>query len=319
MRPLLAALVLALAPGAALASVCFPEYQSYFTWFNDDRTAQYSFDLRDICTTGAGNVGRDYAWNTGPCTGKGCMNNYTIYWTLGGNLTRRCNPNWAHFMSGGSIFQTWGNTPDPKLYPAKADPETGLLMPIDANCEILAHTRPDFDLQDPTNPATGGITLSYQALPDAVGDKNSCPADKRYGETQGPRFLTVLVDCDPLGYINVATPYNMTETSPCHYSLFMTSKAACGIVGDAIAAGIAAQQAAVTQPGRDVGFTLLGSLVLLALQVLYARGAFSALTDFAGRLGLGGSGGGGAGRGGGDGGAAKAKPFAGSGGAYGAV
>ena len=172
-----ALLLLALAPGAALASVCFPEYQSYFTWFNDARTQQFSYDLRDLCTTGAGTIGRDNAWNTGLCSGKSCMNNYTIFFSIGGNLTRRCNPSWTHFMSGGSIFQTWGDAPDPALFPPRADPETGAVLPVDPNCEILAHTRPDFDLQDPANPATGGITLSFQALPDAVNDINSCPAD----------------------------------------------------------------------------------------------------------------------------------------------
>jgi hypothetical protein len=178
--PLLLLLLLALAaPRASLASVCFPEYQSYFTWFDDARTQQFSFDLRDLCTAGAGNVGRDYSWNTGTCTGKTCMNNYTIWFTIGGNLTRRCNPSWTHYMSGGSIFQTWGDAPDPRLFPPQADPETGAVLPVDPNCEILAHTRPDFDLQDPGNPATGGITLSYQALPDAVNDINGCPADVR--------------------------------------------------------------------------------------------------------------------------------------------
>jgi hypothetical protein len=82
----------------------------------------------------------------------------------------------------------------------------------------------------------------------------------RYGETKGPRYLTLYIDCDPYGSINVVTPYNMTEPSTCRYSLFMRSKAACGISGDAIAAGIAAQQAAVTQPARDFGFTMLGTL-----------------------------------------------------------
>ena len=44
----------------------------------------------------------------------------------------------------------------------------------------------------------------------------------------------MFIDCDPYGYLDVVTPY--------------------------IAAGIAAQQAAVTQPARDFGFTLLGTL-----------------------------------------------------------
>ena len=175
---LLALLALALAaPRAARASQCFAEYQSFFTWFDDARTQQFSYDLRDLCTTGAGTVGRDLSWNTGPCAGKGCMNNYTIWFAIGGNLTRRCNPKWTHYMSGGSVFQTWGDAPDPALYPPRADPETGAVLPVDPNCEILAHTRPDFDLQDAANPATGGITLSFQALPDAVNDINSCPAD----------------------------------------------------------------------------------------------------------------------------------------------
>jgi hypothetical protein len=349
---LLALLALALAaPRAARASQCFAEYQSFFTWFDDARTQQFSYDLRDLCTTGAGTAGPDLSWNTGPCAGKGCMNNYTIWFAIGGNLTRRCNPKWTHYMSGGSIFQTWGGIPDPALNPPRADPETGAVLPVDPNCEILAHTRPDFDLQDAANPATGGITLSFQALPDAVNDINSCPADvraseatwaqvrsarassarararrhtrtrvqtlslceahsrvrfsppaarmathgmgamlsdvgrqisdthppltlfflnaqSRYGETKGPRYLTLFIDCDPYGSINMVTPYNMTETSTCHYSLFMRSKAACGIAGDAIAAGIAAQQAAVTQPARDFGFTMLGTLCASRSHVL---------------------------------------------------
>ena len=313
---LLAPLMLALLPAPSLASVCFPEYQSYFTWFNDARSQQFSYDLRDLCTTGSGTTGRDLSWNTGPCTGKGCMNNYTIFFTFGGNLTRRCNPTWDHYMSGGSIFQTWGATPDPKAYPARPDPETGATVPVDANCEILAHTRPDFDLQDPGNPATGGIALSYQALPDAVNDLNSCPPDQRYGETKGPRFLTVFLDCDPYGYLDVVTPYNMTEVSTCHYQLFMRTKAACGISGDAIAAGIAAQQAQATQPARDFGFTVMGGVLLVVVQVLYARGAFGALASFASSLRGGAAGGVAAG---GSKGPRSASLVGSGGGAYGAV
>ena len=201
----LALLAAALCAPAARASVCFPEYQSFFTWFSDDRSQQFSYDLRDLCTTGSGTAGIDHVWWTGLCTGAGCMNNYTIFYTIGGNLTRRCNPRWDHYLSGGSIIQSWGDVPS--VSPT-VDPETGATVPVDANCEILAHTRPEFDLQDESNPATGGIALSYAALPDAVNDINSCPPDKRYGETKGPRYLTVYIDCDPYGSIDRMVPYN---------------------------------------------------------------------------------------------------------------
>ena len=59
----------------------------------------------------------------------------------------------------------------------------------------------------------------------------------------------------------------------------MRSKAACGVVGDQIAAGIAASQAAVTQPGTNFGFTLLGGFLLVFFQVAYGWASAKGYVD----------------------------------------
>ena len=41
-------------------------------------------------------------------------------------------------------------------------------VPCTAECEVLGHDRPEFDVLDPNNPRTGGIRLRHTSLPSQV-------------------------------------------------------------------------------------------------------------------------------------------------------
>ena len=56
---------------------------------------------------------------------------------------------------------------------------------------MFAHTRPEFDLIDEANPATGGLRLSYLGLTEPASDKfNACPYSDVYSGPS-PRVLRI--------------------------------------------------------------------------------------------------------------------------------
>jgi len=249
------------------ASICFPEYLSIFLWTSDDRTQEITYDLRSLCSI----TDRTYYV---PIPGD-TTHNWTIRYSFGGNNTKRCNPPWTHYNSGGSFYQEydgWRQPNDPKnIWFGKytIDPETGKNVSMDNPCEIIAHSRPDFDLIDPNNPLNGGISLSYTGLPDSVADVfNQCPEDARYGSNL-PRSVTVMMYCDPSGSLNDVSPVFWIESSPCTYVFTVKSKAGCGVQGDPIAQQIYANQQAKIQPGTNFGFVVLGGVLCIVFQVLY--------------------------------------------------
>lgn len=82
----------------------------------------------------------------------------------------------------GVMVQTWGN--GPFVNPACKADTCGLGNPLccedreypgaygccTQGCEVIAHTRPEFDLIDPSNPATGGILLLHNGMMPVSGD-----------------------------------------------------------------------------------------------------------------------------------------------------
>ena len=280
----------------ASASVCFPEYQSIFLWTSDDRTLEVTFDLRSLCTVSSNGVGGPDRSFIVPMPPPNQRFNWTVWYTFGGNNTKRCNPTWGHYNSGGSFIQqwdTWRPSTDPQnIWAGKftTDPETGKNVSVDAPCEIIAHSRPDFDLIDPSNPLTGGISLSYQGLPDSVADAfNQCPKDNRWGSNL-PRTVTVLMMCDPNGAVNDVTPVGWIEVSPCTYQFTVKSKAGCGVQGDPIAQQIYASEQAKTQPATNFGFTILGGFLFFVLQVAFVYANQNGYIDMVrSKIGLGSS------------------------------
>jgi hypothetical protein len=308
-------------PPPLFASTCYPEYQSVFHWLDSDKTTEYSYDLRPLC-----GVDRFIAY---PIPSDPARYWY-FYFSLGGNISRQtfsCNPVWTPtYFSGGSFIQSYDNdrpapTPPPG-WPAK-DPETGApLAAPSVPCIVFAHTRPEWDLIDPANPATGGLKLSYLGLTEPASDSfNSCPYSDVYSGER-PRKLTVNLLCDPAGSASdiklVANPNTPTDPSSyyaevdtCVYELTVSTKAACGSSGDPFDLPCASSSAAMEQqlqagrPGTNFGYTVLGAVLLGLAQFAIARGALDvagAALRSAGILKGGGVFGGGIGGGGGGGG-----------------
>lgn len=196
------------------------------------------------------------------------------FFAITGNVSSfRCNPVWNTYFSGGSFIQAW-DLDKPRPTQMRKDPETNQTVQTSYPCEILAHDRPEFDLIDETNPATGGIALSFSALPEPLSDGNKCPTSPIYGGGQIPRSITILLYCDPSGSTTDLKPLGKTpfvEVSPCVYQVSFTTKAACGISGDPFDI-----QSPVSTPGKNFGFTILGSFLTagsyMAFMALDARG-----------------------------------------------
>lgn len=258
-------------------STCFAEYLSIFHWIDNGRTQEYSYDLRTLC-----GVDRFIAY---PIPSTSPPRYWYFFWQVGGNISRQtfsCNPYWSPtYFSGGSFVQTYDwDKPSPTIPPPNpspwpgVDPETGAALSGPSYpCIIFAHTRPEFDLIDESNPATGGLRLSYLGLSEPESDAfNQCPYSPVYAGEQ-PRVLRINLLCDPSGSTtdvkyapNPAFPTDPTsffkEVSTCTYELTVSTKAACGVSGDPY--GVAVAAAAANSPSKNFGFTVLGSVLTVA-------------------------------------------------------
>ena len=255
-----------------LPSVCYKEYLTIFHWLNTLKSEEFSYDLGTLC-------GLDRQLII-PFGNDPSGRNWTIFYAIGGNISSfRCNPRWQTYFSGGSFIQTWDWD---KAAPSgtRNDPETNVTGPTSRPCEILAHDRPEFDLIDETNPATGGIRLTYSALPEPAADSNTCPFDPIFNGP-GMRSLRINLLCDPLGSINdIKTDVSQwSEYSACKYQLTVTTKAACGISGDPYVPQQTQQTVNTDNPGKNFGFTTLGSVLAVASFMIFrwadARGLIS--------------------------------------------
>lgn len=259
-------------------SVCYKEYLSIFHWLNADRSQEYSYDLKPLC--GVDRVLAVPMPNVIP------VRYWFFLWAIAGNVSRQtfaCNPVWGGgatktYFSSGSFIQTYDwDKPRPTPNPGQTDPETGLAVVTTVPCVIFAHDRPEFDLLDENNPATGGIRLSYSGLTEPASDKNNaCPTSDLYGGGESPRFLHINMFCDPKQEDLSTNKLLFNEIAPCVYELNVTTKYACGVAGDPYA-----PIQDVATPGRNFGFTVLGSVLTVVAYAgflwLDARGYFDAL------------------------------------------
>jgi hypothetical protein len=257
-----------------LADTCFHEYQCIFHWLSDSSTpgrsgaitSEYSYDLRPLCT---GND-RNFTF----VTSEGYL--WTIMYQLCGNTTWTCNPSWIHTFSHGSIIQLWGTTPGGRT----TDPETGQTVDITPDCEILAHTLPEFDVIDPNNPQNG-IILRQNSLPPTSSDKYGCPTDPRSGYPK-EREVNIIIQCDQSMSVNDVREISFTEIKTdsglgtCQYNFILASGAGCGVKGDPFDNFVTSTTP--TGPGApsyNFGFTILGAVLCVGLQFGFNR-AYSA-------------------------------------------
>ena len=161
-----------------------------FHFISDDRTVEYSYDFRSLCTPDVDNTfvsgTTTVIYNIGaphrppPRLGSATSRGGRVptqapptppspRWRAGGNVTFDCNPEWVHAISSGTVIQVWGDAP---AAPCEIlDPEKRRFVPCTAECEVLGHTRPEFDLLDISNPATGGVRLRHTSLPSQINDR----------------------------------------------------------------------------------------------------------------------------------------------------
>lgn len=311
-------LLLLLAPAASLAAVCFEEWQCLYHYLDSSRSSEWSFDLRPLCS------GDDRVMQV--TTPEGYK--WTVRYAVCGNTSWACNPSWAHAAAHGSVIQDLQTLPTPGAM--TTDPDTGASVPATADCEVLGHTRPEFDLLDETNPSTGGIVLRHSSLPPASHDKYTCPTDARTGYPKERQVRMVLL-CDPTLAPTQVVEVSFLEDKPphglgtCIYNLTLRAAAACGAPGDpfgpatdpaaaAAAAGfVSPDVAARGVPGTNFGYVLLGAALLLFGQFGWGklresgvvdrlpgvsaswerRGAFAKMSTSGGSSGVGAGGGGG--------------------------
>ena len=239
-------------PPPLLASTCYSEYQSVFHWLDSSKSTEYSYDLRPLC------VANDRVFSV--TTPEGYQ--WAVRYAVCGNVSTACNPSWPHAVSRGNVVQDLLTAPSPGTM--TTDPETGQSVPATSDCEVIGHTRPEFDLLDESNPATGGIVLKHSSLPPSASDKYKCPTDSRTGYPR-ERWVSIVILCDPSLPVSQLKEVSFAEVKPsgglgtCVYNLTLRSGAACGAAGGAQAHGGARRPRSGVQ-GRRV---LLGRKRLL--------------------------------------------------------
>jgi hypothetical protein len=169
--------------------------------------------------------------------------------------------------SGGVAIQQWGS---PQLGCKTTDPETGNAVDCTPDCEVLGHTRPEFDVVDDNNPATGGVLLRHAGLVPALSDQYGCQIDPRTGYPR-ERLLDIVLQCDKGLSRNSIVPVSFVEVNPgqCYYRFTLRTGAACAYAGDPFDPA-----APVANDGpNNFGFVVLGFVLVVGLQFATAWAA----------------------------------------------
>ncbi len=70
--------------------------------------------------------------------------------------------------------------------------QTGAAECCTKPCEVLGTGPPLWSVMDPTNPSTGGVSLTYWGVPSLPDDGFKCPADNITGALLGVHALNFL-------------------------------------------------------------------------------------------------------------------------------
>lgn len=151
-----------------------------------------------------------------------------------GYSSQRCLPKgYTEKWQYGAVVQTWDAVPfcDPNnastLCNYTRDDGSVASDCCTQNCEVLGVGTPIWSLTDPTNPASGGVTLKYTSVPRDTDDSNSCGLDP-ITQAPIPRSVTFNLRCSrgALG----KDIYNIVVSEPktCQYQINASSPLACG-------------------------------------------------------------------------------------------
>lgn len=238
---------------------CNPGYQCVFHYIDETSTVEYSWDFRGLCR----GPGQEYFYRDS------VGQNYTFQ--ICGNVSVPCLSRGAiNPAAHGVMVQTWGN--GPFVNPACKADTCGLGNPLccedreypgaygccTQGCEVIAHTRPEFDLIDPSNPATGGILLLHNGMMPVSGDPAGCPPDP-ITNYPAPRTLAMRLFCDPTMFRNDIRVTALVENPTCYYTMDIFTGAACGVLGDPFDP----PNVTTTNPSTNFGFTVLGAFLTI--------------------------------------------------------
>lgn len=133
-------------------------------------------------------------------------------------------------------------------------------------CEVAALEAFTFDVVDQSNPGTGGVKLIHSGYPSTPNDQIPCPAQAS-GLIELRQFILTL-QCDPKGRLDDMTIVSYDESYPyCTFRVTAKTKAACGLLDVPQSSNSAASTAGMVGPGGQFGYTILGALLVLGMQV----------------------------------------------------
>mmetsp|Transcript_25331 Transcript_25331/g.88427 ORF Transcript_25331/g.88427 Transcript_25331/m.88427 type:complete len:221 (-) Transcript_25331:1276-1938(-) len=154
---------------------------------------------------------------------KGSM---TMQANLCGNAVENCLPeSWTNPVSMGPAIQTWG--PVPSCNPPTCKDASGKAVCCTKNCQVIGQTTSvDWTLLDPSNPASGGVSLTFAGVPSDASDPYWCPFNATSG-TQNDRISTFNIKCAPGADPATLDKVSQNGMSGCHWTLDWSSKYAC--------------------------------------------------------------------------------------------
>lgn len=199
---------------------CDPDYDC--NWhFTDKYGVVYEFDFSHHCSS----VG--YRLSD--------ASNHTYYFNICGKASERCAPKEHHVRySYGAAIQTWGSTPlcntsDPTA--SYYDPVLNKTMCYTMECEVLGVGTPIWELQNPIDPADGGVLLRHEGVPPSLDDPNRCPLNPATG-AEWERGVTFKLNCDRSMAKNDIRFERVYENTTCRYVIEATTAAACACLPD---------------------------------------------------------------------------------------
>jgi hypothetical protein len=107
--------------------------------------------------------------------------------------------------------------------------DTGLPECCTADCEVLGYGPPIFQLQDESNPTTGGLNIKHIVAPPSAG--NPFPCTDNNGKFIS-RQVTYKLMCDPNAPIFNPSATRAEEVATCNYEIELPTRYACGCAPD---------------------------------------------------------------------------------------
>jgi hypothetical protein len=156
---------------------------------------------------------------------------WTFYANICGDTPYLCADGVAQYVSSAAVVQEINSLPSPTSCPIW-DPPFGRQIPCTKTCIPVSYPNSaKISVANGNNLATGGLIITYDAVPDSPDDSNSCNPDLNRKGIPSLRYFTMYLKCD-------LTSNNMSkvdwevggvlEPNVCNYTITGLTRAACG-------------------------------------------------------------------------------------------